>query len=258
VGRFDLKGFVQPPSFGEAEAGAPNYIQDSPWTASKRRKANSLHKLQLDADYGVDRSIGKIWSALPDNTIILFMSDNGFMSGEHKWKGKEVPYNDSLRVPIILVGKNLQSPLPTGTDSCPLAYDFTTSCDARIVLNVDVAPTLERMAGATSGHAFEGLDMLTSARGDFVLEHLGALPRPPTYCGVRSARWMYVRFNKYEEPVNEGLYDEKADPWEMNNLAVTDPADPTVATELQTMRARSATLCQKDGGIYPYDWPFQG
>ena len=69
---------------------------------------------------------------------------------------------------------------------------------------------------------------------------------------------MYVRYNKFEEPIKEGLYDENADPWEMDNLAVTDPANPTVAAELQTMRNRSATLCQVDGGIYPNDWPFQG
>jgi hypothetical protein len=69
---------------------------------------------------------------------------------------------------------------------------------------------------------------------------------------------MYVRYNSLEEPIKEGLYDEKADPWEMNNLAVTDPNDPNVAAELQTMRNRAAALCQVDGGIYPNDWPFQG
>jgi N-acetylglucosamine-6-sulfatase len=258
VGRFNLRGYVQPPSVGRAEAGAPNYIQDRAWDAETRKETNSLHKMQLDANYGVDRSIGRIWTVLPDNTIVLFMSDNGFMWGEHKWSGKEVPYNESLRVPIMLVGKNLRTPLPTGTDSCSPMYSFTTSCDARIVLNVDVAPTLEGMAGVTSGHTFDGRDMLTSARTDFVLEHWSKPARAPTYCGVRSADWMYVRYNKFEEPVKEGLYDENTDPWEMNNLAVTNPADPNVATELQIVRGRAGTLCQVEGGIYPNDWPFQG
>ncbi len=56
----------------------------------------------------------------------------------------------------------------------------------------------------------------------------------------------------------EGLYDETSDPWEMDNLAVTDPGDPAVASELQTMRERAAVLCQVSGGIYPNDWPYQG
>jgi N-acetylglucosamine-6-sulfatase len=259
VGRFNLSGYVQPPSFGKAEAGAPNYIKNLTWDSSTVRAVNSFHKMQLDSNYGVDRSIGQIWSALPNNTVVLFMSDNGYTWGEHKWNSKQVPYNSSLRIPIMLVGKNLQTPLPTGTDPCPSMYGFTASCDARIVLNVDVAPTLEGITGVASGHTFEGLDILTSAKEDFVLEHwFGDVVRyPPTYCGVRSADWMYVKYNKFEEPVKEGLYEENADPWEMNNLAVTDPADPTVASELQVMRDRAATLCQVDGGVYPNDWPFK-
>jgi N-acetylglucosamine-6-sulfatase len=255
VGRFDLNGYVRPPSFGKAEVGAPNYIQDRTWDLGSVNKVNSFHENQLNSNYGVDRSIGRIWNALPDNTAVLFMSDNGYTWGEHKWSSKEVPYNESLRVPIMLVGKNLQTPLSAGADSCPSIYSFTTSCDARIVLNVDVAPTLERIAGVTSGHAFEGLDMLTSGRSNFVLEHWnGDYLDVPTYCGVRSKDWMYVRYNRFDEPVKEGLYDENADPWEMNNLAVTDPN----ATELETMRTRAAALCQVDGGLYPNDWPFQG
>jgi N-acetylglucosamine-6-sulfatase len=258
VGRFDLKGYVQPPSFGKAEAGAPNYIKNMPWDPGIVDAVNSFHERQLDSNYAVDRSIGRIWGALPDNTIVLFMSDNGYTWGEHRWNNKEVPYNSSLRIPIMLAGKKLQTPLPTGTDPCPRKYSFTRSCDARIVLNVDVAPTLEGIAGVVSGHRFEGLDMFTSARKDFVLEHwIGSL-NPPIYCGVRSAHWMYVRYNRSKEPVKEGLYDENADPWEMDNLAVTDPANPIVVTELQRMRNRAASLCQVDGGIYPNDWPFHG
>ena len=262
VGRFSLSGYVQPPSFGQAEAGGPNYIKNLTWDSSTVREVNSFHKMQLDSNYGVDRSIGEIWRALPDNTVVLFMSDNGYTWGEHRWNNKLVPYNSSLRIPIMLVGKDLQTPLPTGTDPCPSMYGFTATCDGRIVLNVDVAPTLEGIAGVASGHSFEGLDMLTSAREDFVIEHWFQRPPtslyPPTYCGIRSTDWMYVRYNRLEEPVKEGLYDEKADPWEMNNLAVTDPNDPNVAAELQTMRNRAAALCQVDGGIYPNDWPFQG
>jgi arylsulfatase A-like enzyme len=259
VGRFNVSGYVQPPSFGKAEAGAPNYIKALAWDPAGVKEANSVHRRQLNSNYGVDRSIGQIWSSLPGNTVVLFMSDNGYSWGEHKWASKEVPYNESLRVPIMLVGKNLQTPLPARADPCPSMYRFTTSCDARIVFNVDVAPTLERIASVTSGHAFEGLDMLTSGRNDFVLEHWDGGPlHVPTYCGVRSKDWMYVRYNRFEESVKEGLYDEKADPWEMNNLAVTDPNDPNVATELQIMRNRAAAPCQVDGGIYPNDWPFQG
>jgi arylsulfatase A-like enzyme len=258
VGRFDLSGYKQPPSFGEAEAGAPRYIEDMPWDAATVEKANAFHESQLDTNFGVDRSIGEIWDALPANTVVLFMSDNGYTWGEHKWRNKQVPYDESLRIPMMVVGKELQASLPKGRDRCPSMYRFTTSCDARLVLNVDVVPTLEGFAGVMSGHPVEGLDMFASARNDFVLEHWngGVKHEVPTYCGIRSADWMYVRYNKSEEPVDESLFDERADPFEMNNLAVTDPTDAAVAAQLDTLRHRAAVLCQVGGGIYPDDWPY--
>ncbi|MDP9330338.1 MAG: sulfatase-like hydrolase/transferase [Actinomycetota bacterium] len=241
VGRFAPSGYIHSPNFGVVEDGAPDYIQALSWDAEATAKADGFYAKQLDAIYGVDRSIGKLWSALPDTTVVLFMSDNGLMTGSHRWRPKEVPYNEAIRIPIRIVGKNLATPLST------------TGHDGRIVLNVDVLPTLERLAGFTSGHTIEGLDMLTSDRGRFVLEHWsGESGLVPTYCGVRSRHWMYVRYNAQEEPVSEGLYDEANDPYEMNNLAVTDPTNP----KLDVMRDGAAALCRESGGLYPPDWPF--
>ncbi len=258
VGRFDVSGYRQPPSFGKPEAGAPRYIKDIAWDAAKIEKTNEVHAAQLDTNFGVDRSIGQIWDVLPSNTLVLFMSDNGYAWGEHTWTNKQVPYAESLRVPMMLIGKDLKSPLPNANDPCPRMYRFARNCDARLVLNVDVLPTLERLAGVSPGHPVEGSDMATSSRRDFVLEHWDGAPKHvvPTYCGVRSSDWLYVRYNASEEPVDEALFDEQADRWEMDNLAVTDPADPAVAAELDTMRHRAAALCRVGGGIYPDDWPF--
>jgi N-acetylglucosamine-6-sulfatase len=252
VGRFSLDGYARPPSEGVAGAGAgaPNYISQRSWSAQDQAGVDGFHRLQLDSIYGVDRSIGKLWSVLPDNTIVLFMSDNGYEWGQHMWNGKLVPFNEAIRIPMSIVGKNLTVPL-TGTGQ-----------DGRLVLNVDVAPTLEGYAGVATRHIFEGESMFTSARPDFVLEHWDAQDNTvygavPTYCGVRTADWMYVKYNGSEEPVNKGLYDENADPYEMNNLAVTNPNDPTVAAKLTQMKSEASTLCTR-GTIYPSDWPFHG
>jgi N-acetylglucosamine-6-sulfatase len=244
LNRFDVSGYQQPPSWGQVGPSDPQYIQNRAWNATRTDQINAFHAHQLDSIYGVDRAIGRIWNALPDNTIVLFMSDNGFMWGEHRWSGKQVPYNESLRVPMILAGKNLTTPLPVGTDP-------------RIVLNVDVLPTLEGLAGVTTSHPVEGMDMLGSTtRTEFVTEHWDNGLGTPTYCGVRSADWMYVQYNTTEEPLHpEGLYDENADPYEINNLAVTGTADAAVAAELAQMRSDAATLCT-EGTVYPPDWPF--
>jgi N-acetylglucosamine-6-sulfatase len=244
LNRFDVGAYEQPSSWGQVAPSDPQYLQNSPWDATRTDNINAFHADQLDSIYGVDRVIGRIWRALPGNTIILFMSDNGMLWGEHRWAGKQVPYNESLRVPMILAGKYLPTPFPPSTDP-------------RIVLNVDVLPTLEGLAGVTASHPVEGLDMLgATTRSEFVTEHWENGPRIPTYCGVRSASWMYVRYNSTEEPLHpEGLYDEAADPYELNNLAVTEPDDPSVASELAQMRGDAATLCAS-GSVYPPDWPF--
>ena len=51
----------------------------------------------------VDDQVANIVQALSDtgrldNTLILYASDNGFVFGEHRWFGKIVPYEESIRV----------------------------------------------------------------------------------------------------------------------------------------------------------------
>ncbi len=258
VDRFNIAGYIQPPSFGHVEATDPRYLQDRVWDSSARRANNEFHAAQLDSTFGVDRSFGQLWNLLPDNTVVAFMSDNGISWGEHRWNNKMAPYNEDLRIPMMLVGKNLTDPL-------------TTSSDPRIALNIDLLPTLEGLAGVTtvgSGPtAPEGMDMLGPAtRSEFVIEHWyqedprGYEVYPPTYCGLRSVDWMFVKYNRSEEPINVGLYDEANDPYELHNLAT----DPAYATQLRTMKDLAHTpsgegLCDESAtGIYPPDWPYQG
>jgi N-acetylglucosamine-6-sulfatase len=236
VGRFDLSGYSQPPSYGVVNSGDPNYIQSLTWPQDW---INGFHARQADSLYGVDRQIGRVWASLPDNTIVLFMSDNGYTWGEHRWEGKQVPYNESLRIPMAIVGKALDNPLPLPGHAQ----------DDRLMLNVDVLPTLENYAGITPGSTYEGLDAFGgSTRSDFVLEHWddGTKKAPPTYCGVRSADWMYARYHGGTEQ----LYNEGADPYELDNLA----GDPGSLDQLKAMRQEAATLCT-EGAYHPPDWP---
>ncbi|TMM21269.1 MAG: hypothetical protein E6F95_11505 [Actinobacteria bacterium] len=112
------------------ENGAPNYIAQGSWSASSAAFNDHSHAAQLDTTFGVDRSIGQLWSALPDNTVVLFMSDNGLAWGEHRWSGKMVPYNEAIRIPMAVAGKNLANPLPVnGTD--PRGSFSTSTCCRR-------------------------------------------------------------------------------------------------------------------------------
>ena len=172
VGRFDrdVVDYLQPASVGEEDVSdKPGYIAGRRWTSNIQQKADAFHAAQLNASYGADRALARVWDAMPDNTVVLFMSDNGFLWGEHRWNGKAVPYNESLRVPMILATKGLGAP----------------SIDPdRIALNVDVRATLEGFAGLTP--TTEGFDWMdpTWQRPDFAARTLGCLRRADVLRGA--------------------------------------------------------------------------
>ena len=49
-----------------------------------------------------------------DNTLVIYTSDNGYSWGSHKWKPKQCPYEECMRVPLAIRYAPL-APLP----SCP-------------------------------------------------------------------------------------------------------------------------------------------
>ena len=234
VGRFDrfVDRYRKPSSVGEANVSdKPAYIRRKDWSPTLQEGYDAFHARQLSAIYGVDRAFARVWDALPNDTIVLYMSDNGFEWGEHRWAQKFVPYNESIRIPLIVATKGLGVP------------DIDPN---RIALNVDIRATLESFAGSSPTTMGEAWTDPSWTRSSFVLEHWndGSLD-VPTYCGVRSKAWMYVRYTTGEEE----LYDESSDPLELTNIASSAPA------ELSAMRAEAAALCRQ-GTIYPPDWPF--
>ena len=224
VGRFASVPLPQPPSYNVADdptgAGKPAYIRDQPV-----QDPTALHERQLESEYGVDRAIGQLLAVLPSNTIVVYLSDNGWLWGEHRWAGKLVPYNESIRIPMILTSLD-------GSFTLPGAW-----APDDLTLNVDLRPTLEAAAGVPLSTSVDGLDWASDPpRGAFVLEHGGDTL---SYCGVREAGWMYTRYSDgFEE-----LYNENADPYEMSNLA-SDPIPVGAQTAYDRLTAEMSSLCR--------------
>ncbi len=98
------------------------------------------------------------------NTLIVFVSDNGWLQGEHRITGdKFLPYEESLRVPLILRGPGV----PAGQ---------TVQGQ---VSNVDFAPTLLDAAGASAGRTMDGVSLLPTARNPSRRPEPGARDRGP-------------------------------------------------------------------------------
>jgi N-acetylglucosamine-6-sulfatase len=165
----------------------------------------------------VDEAVGNILSALSttgrlQNTLILYASDNGLANGEHRWIAKTVPYEESLRIPVIDRYDALSGPAPR--------------TDSHLVLNMGLAPTFANAAGVSVPAATQGASFLpfienadTPWRSSFLIEHGGNTQTVPAYRGMRTDRFTYVRFSDgFEE-----LCDLSSDPFELQNVA-SDPS----------------------------------
>ncbi len=226
---------ARPVSFDEPDVSdKPRWVRNLPPLSLERKEAiDELRRQEFRSLLGVDRAVGRILDALEatgrlENTLVILTSDNGLLHGEHRWTKKEAPYEEAIRVPLVL-----------RWDAA--GWEAGAELPGVFALNIDLAPTIADAAGAPHPRT-EGTSLLAPLqgdlagwRGDFLIEHMEGTNPVPTYCGVRSARWKYVRYATGEEE----LYDLAADPYELDNLASTAP----VAGVLDERRARLRELC---------------
>lgn len=162
---------------------------------------------------GVDDVVGNMVSQLQDlgikdNTIIIFMGDNGFYLGEYGLAGKWYGHEESIRVPLIVNDPRLPEKGVEVDD---------------IALNIDIAPTILSAVGIDIPEKMQGLNLYDLAKGEaaerdeFFYEHtfLGS-PRIPKVEGVVSQDVKYMVFTEHGY---EQLFDLETDPDEKHNLA---------------------------------------
>ena len=180
---------------------------------------DNFEKNFLRCVVSLDRSVGKIMQTLEDlkledNTIVIYLSDNGYLWGEHGLGGKWLLYEESIRVPLIIQGAGIPDKM-SGKRLDKLA------------LNIDVAPTILDFAGIPVPAEMDGMSLYPFLRGldapsreDFFMEHVDIIdvenPIPDSR-GVRSDEWKYIRYLNVEPEVEE-IYHLKQDPMEVRNL----------------------------------------
>jgi len=184
------------------------------------RTRDDFEKNFLRCVASLDRSVGMIMRTLreldlDDNTVIVFLSDNGYLWGEHGLGGKWLLYEESIRIPMIICGPGIAERGP-GVKVDDLA------------VNIDIAPTILDIAGIPVPAEMDGSSLYPALRGkkgsgrkDFFMEHVDVIdvenPIPDSR-GVRSEEWKYIRYINVEPEVEE-MYHVSADPLETKNLA---------------------------------------
>jgi arylsulfatase A-like enzyme len=160
--------------------------------------------------------------------MVVFTSDNGFLWLEHWLTLKSYPYEESVRLPLV-IRYPLLAPAPRSTSALALPIDFY--------------PTLAELAGIP-GQAVNGESLVGLLRGDatgwrdaILLEHFAPTAYIATSRAVRTAQWKLIETDATSGVTTE-LYDLLADPFELINVAF----DPANAAVVATLRARLAAL----------------
>jgi N-acetylglucosamine-6-sulfatase len=162
----------------------------------------------------LDESVGAVVGALESqglaaSTYIVFISDNGLFLGEHRLGDKRIAYEESLRIPFVVAGR-----------------DLAARRSNAMALNLDLAPTILDLAGLTVPASMQGRSLVPILRGGeaplrdaFLYEYDAdtGYPVVPSIFAIRTLGRKYVTYP--DRPGDEELYDLAADPSELTNLA---------------------------------------
>lgn len=205
------------------------------WRFDTPEKYQEMMKNYYRLASEVDATCGRVIEELKkqgllDNTLVIFVGDNGYFHGEHGLADKWYPHQESIRVPLIIRDPRLATEKRGATND-----DFT--------LNVDLAPTILAAAGLQAPGTMQGcniapLYLATEKpvwRSEFFYEHASSGVLIPASEALVRKEWKYFYWPEYKL---EQLFHVSADPFEENDLA----RDPAQAERLTEMRIRFAEL----------------
>lgn len=217
---------------------APALASTQPWpyfgvTPDQARECKLAYYAAISF---VDAQVGRVLDSLDrlglrENTIVVFWSDHGYHLGEHGLWFKMSCFEESARVPLIIVAPGLANAGKVCGRTVELVDLYPTLADLaglkppENLQGVSLRPLLENPAAAWTRPAFTQLE-----RGNF-----------PGH-SVRTERWRYTEWDLGAK--GEELYDHDADPQEIHNLASEPQYAATVAEMKSLLKAAHPTPVQ--------------
>ncbi|ROO85541.1 secreted protein [Actinocorallia herbida] len=218
------------PSVAETDkSDKPPYLRDAHTSLSRGR---TVRREQARTLMSVDDTVGALHDELKatgqlDNTLVIFIGDNGYLWGDHGWGRKSVPYRPAYEVPFFL--------------SWPAGGLASGTKDDRIVANIDVSATVLDAAGVTPSTPQDGRSVLGPDERDHLLLEFwrqGGDRRPPhSWASYVSKTEQYTEYYALQTgpagvPVGSGrvvfreYYDLADDPYQLvNKLYGASPQD---------------------------------
>lgn len=219
---------------------------------------DTLYRRYCQCLAGIDESVGAVLGELEqrkllNDTLVVYMGDNGYMWGEHGLIDKRAMYESSIRVPLAM--------------HCPAL--FTGGRMDRMALNLDIAPTFLEAAGLKAPVSMQGQSLLPLLSGrspenwrrEFIYEYAWEqdFPYTPSIIGLRTETHSLMQYpGVWDIPE---LYDIRSDPegrnnlidearigWRMRGRYVHHIKDAQSKQLVQRMQERLATLLAETGG----------
>jgi N-acetylglucosamine-6-sulfatase len=242
---FDGERAPRLPSFDERD------VSDEPPWIGKLSRLGSDEKAEIDArhearvetlqalDDLVEGVVEKLRSARAlDDTYVVFTSDNGYQHGEHRIPhGKGRPYEESIRVPLLVRGPGVQA-------------DSTTH---KLALNTDFFPTFMDLAGRRTPEYVDGRSLGPVLEGSVTIWRTAILlenDHQKEYAFNGPDTWFYgirtksgKKYIEYESGFR-GLYSAGS------TYELTNSYDPTarpagLRARLQALKTCAGATCRE-------------
>ncbi len=175
----------------------------------------------------VDIELGRILKTLDEtgmasNTVVAFMGDNGFMMGNRGMQGKAVPFEDSIRVPMMVWGPGVIK-----------AKGKTTA----VASSLDLPPTFVKLSGAEPPKEWHGRDLTPVLADGEPHDITWSITEAPDYqnwkfpgVAYRAVRTQDSKLIVWQKSTGKApeFYDIAKDPEEKNNLYADAAMKPRV------------------------------
>jgi len=221
-----------------------DHMETGPFDKDPVPNFDDLYHNYAEAVHGLDENLGRVLdyldaTGLSENTLVIYMGDNGFELGEHGFYDKRDAFEESIRVPMLAYAPGVINP---------------GSVVDEMVQNIDIAPTILQACGVgvadnaeIDGRSFLPLlvGQSTPWRDHILYEYHWEwnFPATPTTFALRTDRYKYVFYHGLWD--ENGFYDLETDPLERHNLINV----PAYQDQIEAMRTQLFEELDASGGL---------